>query len=434
MSRAEIFSCTSPTLVTKPASITLILPNLIHIVYSHTDLMRILVHDFGAYAFPVQLSRELARRGHEVLHLFSDFVPRKGRLWIEDQDPQSLTISTVSIGEERQKYSYIKRWKQERAYGYAVVKEVQYFQVDIVFSCNTPLDSSAILQKACKQAKIPYIHWTQDIHALAIRSVLGRKLPVLGPLVSSYYLNLERRIIEQADAAIVISDDFSEEFEQLKIQPQQIYVIPNWMPLDEMNPGEKDNDWAVKNGLEHTFNIVYVGTLSFKHDETLFIDMARHFEKDQHVRIVIISAGIVFDKLVEIKDTKNLNNLVLLGWQDYREIANLFATGDILMAMVNPDASAFSVPCKVLSYLSAGRAILAAVPKDNLIAKILENGNMGLTASPLDSSSVISAAEKLYSDKDIRKEMALRGREYAVKTFDITNITDKFEKIIKSVT
>jgi colanic acid biosynthesis glycosyl transferase WcaI len=395
--------------------------------------MRILVHDFGAYAFPVQLSRELAHRGHEVLHLFSDFVPRKGRLWIEGQDPANLHIKPVSIGEERQKYSYVKRWKQERAYGNAVVKEVKDFRADLVFSCNTPLDSSCILQKACKKADIPYVHWTQDIHALAIRSVLGRKLPIIGSFVSNYYLYLEKRVIEQANATIVISDDFTDEFKQLKINPQQTHIIPNWMPLDEMLPGEKENVWSIKHGLEHTFNIVYVGTLSFKHNETLFVEMAKHFVKDSEVRIVIISAGIVFDKLVEIKNSDNLDNLVLLGWQDYREIANLFATGDILMAMVNPDASAFSVPCKVLSYLSAGRAILAAVPKDNLIAKILETGQMGLTASPLDSFSVIKAAEILSSDPALRQKMAEKGREYALHTFDIKLIADKFESIVNNI-
>jgi colanic acid biosynthesis glycosyl transferase WcaI len=395
--------------------------------------MRIIVHDFGAYAFPVELSRELALRGHNVLHLFSDFVPRKGRLWIEEKDPKNFRIKSISIGEEHKKYNYMKRWKQERTYGREVVKEVKNFHADLVFSCNTPLESSCILQKACKESYIPYIHWTQDIHALAIRSVLGRKLPIIGPFISNHYLNLEKSVIEQANATIVISDDFTDEFKQLKIKPQQIHVIPNWMPLDEMLPGEKKNAWSVKHGLEHTFNIVYVGTLSFKHNETLFIEMAKHFSKDSEVRIVIISAGIVFDKLVEIKNDENLNNLVLLGWQDYREIANLFATGDILMAMVNPDASAFSVPCKVLSYLSAGRAILAAVPKDNLIAKILENGQMGITASPLDSSSVINAAEKLRSDSDLRQNMADKGRKYALRTFEIKAITDKFEAIINEI-
>jgi colanic acid biosynthesis glycosyl transferase WcaI len=396
--------------------------------------VRVIVHDFGAYAFPVQLSRELARRGHDVLHLFSDFVPRKGRLWIEEQDPSTLKIQPISIGEERQKYSYIKRWKQERAYGRAVADEAQRFRADIIFSCNTPLDTSDILLKACKDSQVPYIHWTQDIHSLAISTVLNRKLPVIGSLVSNYYLQLERSIIKNAEATIVISDDFNTEFNKLKIRPKCTYVIPNWMPLDEMTPGNKMNTWSQRHDLKDTFNIIYVGTLSFKHDEALFIEMSKNFVNDPQVRIVVVSAGIVFDKLTEQKQHNNLTNLVLLGWQDYRDISNIFASGDILMAMVNPDASSFSVPCKVLSYLSAGRPILAAIPEENLISKILTKKNMGLTASPKDPFFVIQAAQKMKSDPEMMKDMAQRGREYALQTFDIKEITNKFEKIIEQVT
>jgi colanic acid biosynthesis glycosyl transferase WcaI len=395
--------------------------------------VRVIVHDFGAYAFPVQLSRELARRGHDVLHLFSDFVPRKGRLWVEEQDPSNLKIQPVSIGEERQKYSYIKRWKQERAYGRAVADETKQFRADIIFSCNTPLDTSDILQKACKGSQVPYIHWTQDIHSLAISAVLNRKLPVVGSLVSSYYLQLERYIIKNAEATIVISDDFNTEFNKLKIKPKRTYVIPNWMPLDEMTPGNKKNEWSQRHDLQDTFNIIYVGTLSFKHDEALFIEMSKNFANDPKVRIVVVSAGIVFDKLTEQKQQENLTNLVLLGWQDYRDISNIFASGDILMAMVNPDASSFSVPCKVLSYLSAGRPILAAIPKENLIAKILMKQSMGLTASPKDPSSVIRAAQKMKSDPEMMEDMAQRGRKYALQTFDIKEITNKFETIMKEI-
>jgi glycosyltransferase involved in cell wall biosynthesis len=58
---------------------------------------------------------------------------------------------------------------------------------------------------------------------------------------------------------------------------------------------------------------------------------------------------------------------------------------------------------------------------------------MGLTASPLDSSSVIKAAEILSSDPELRQKMAAKGREYALHTFDIKLIADKFESIIREI-
>jgi hypothetical protein len=33
--------------------------------------MRLLIHDYAGHPFQVQLSRELARRGHSVIHAFA---------------------------------------------------------------------------------------------------------------------------------------------------------------------------------------------------------------------------------------------------------------------------------------------------------------------------------------------------------------------------
>jgi len=35
--------------------------------------MRLLIHDYAGHPFQVQLSRELARRNHEVLHLYAGY-------------------------------------------------------------------------------------------------------------------------------------------------------------------------------------------------------------------------------------------------------------------------------------------------------------------------------------------------------------------------
>lgn len=49
--------------------------------------MRILVHDYAGYAFPLQLSRALARRHHQVLHLYSgSFQAPKGLVKKMDAD------------------------------------------------------------------------------------------------------------------------------------------------------------------------------------------------------------------------------------------------------------------------------------------------------------------------------------------------------------
>jgi len=45
--------------------------------------MRVLIHDFSGHPFQAQLSRNLASRGHDVLHQYSSqYVTGHGRLTV----------------------------------------------------------------------------------------------------------------------------------------------------------------------------------------------------------------------------------------------------------------------------------------------------------------------------------------------------------------
>ena len=57
------------------------------------------VHDYSGFPFPVQLSRELARRGHQVLHLHCpSYRAGKGDLELREDDPETLEIEPLSMG------------------------------------------------------------------------------------------------------------------------------------------------------------------------------------------------------------------------------------------------------------------------------------------------------------------------------------------------
>jgi colanic acid biosynthesis glycosyl transferase WcaI len=129
--------------------------------------MRIVNHDYGAFAFPVQLSRELARRGHEVIHLYSDFEPHGGRLQKTPEDPDTFSVEAVSIGEPFQKYSFRKRMAQELKYRQKLLARIEQFQPAILFSSNTPILVANFLERTVHARGIRYVHWTQDIHTLA---------------------------------------------------------------------------------------------------------------------------------------------------------------------------------------------------------------------------------------------------------------------------
>src|SRR5215213_6966407 len=80
--------------------------------------VRILLHDYSGHPFQVQLSRELARRDHEVHHLHCpSYTTGKGALAVRPDDPPGFSVEPVDLGEPFDKYHYARRVRQERRYG-----------------------------------------------------------------------------------------------------------------------------------------------------------------------------------------------------------------------------------------------------------------------------------------------------------------------------
>jgi hypothetical protein len=148
---------------------------------------RILINDHSGHPFQIQLSRELANRGYEILHTYSSsFQTPKGPLQIRSNDPPNFRVKGIELSEPFQKYSYIKRKFQEREYGHILSKEIKKFKPDVMISGNTPLDAQSVILKTVKTEKIRFIFWLQDIYSIAMQKLLVKNYYLLGALIAYY--------------------------------------------------------------------------------------------------------------------------------------------------------------------------------------------------------------------------------------------------------
>ncbi|MDQ4143474.1 MAG: glycosyltransferase [Actinomycetota bacterium] len=166
-----------------------------------------------------------------------------------------------------------------------------------------------------------------------------------------------------------------------------------------------------------------------KHDPALLLELAAAVT--QHAKVVVVSSGIGADWVREPAAQRRLDNLDVLPFQPYERLPEVFASGDVLVALLEPDAGVFSVPSKALSYHCAGQAILCAVPAENLAARIVERHETGLTVAPGDVGAFVAAARRLLRDEGLRRESGRNARRYAEATFDIAAIADRFEAVIQ---
>lgn len=394
--------------------------------------MRILIHDYAGHPFQVQLSRALASRGHVVLHTYCaslQTTPR-GALTPQPGDADTLTISGISLARPLEKFSFVTRWRQENEYGRLIAREVDRFRPDVVLSANTPLDAQRKLLRRCGERGVRFVFWVQDLIGVAAQRILVRKLPGMGHAVGAYYVRLERALLRRSNAVVLITDDFRPLMHSWGLAEDRLHVVENWAPLEEMPVRPRENTWAERHGLAGIRCLLYTGTLGMKHNPDLLLRLALHFRDRADVRVVVVSHGLGADWLRERSAEKGLDNLLLFGFQPYDEMPDVLATGDVLLAVLEPDAGVFSVPSKVLTYLCAQRPLLMAVPAENLAARIVERAGAGITVSPTDAHAFVDAAERLLANPTQRDDMGRKARAHAERTFDIERIADAFEAIL----
>jgi glycosyltransferase involved in cell wall biosynthesis len=394
--------------------------------------MKIIVHDYAGHPFQVQLSRELAARGHEVLHLYceSTHTPQ-AELRRRDGDPQ-FEICGIALSQRIPKTSFVRRLRLEMQYGPALIAECERFRPEVVISANTPSIPQARLARWCARNKTRLVSWVQDIYGLAAYRLLKRKLPGLGHLVGQCFIALDKRSARLSDSIVVIAADFADVLTHWSVDPARIHVIHNWAPLEDMPACPRDNAWSRRQDLGNGVRFIYSGTLAMKHNPALLLDLAQMLDRDSSGELVVVSEGPGVEWLAEEAARKELTSLRCLGFQPFEQLPDVLGSADVLVAILEADAGVFSVPSKVLSYLCAGRPVLLAVPKENLAAKIVIDCGAGLVVEPADIRGFCAAAQQLIDSPQLRDEHGRAARQYADTHFDIRRIGDQFEAILRS--
>lgn len=383
--------------------------------------MRIVVHDYVGYAFPAQLARALAGRGHQVLHLHCrSFVAGKGNLARLEGDPSGLEFESVGLAEEFAKYDVRRRIAHELATGRELAERVAAFRPDAVLSANTPLLVQRSLLRATRAAGARFAFWQQDVISAAARRVAGRVAGMAAAL-------LERRLLQRSDAVVVISEDFLPLLRRWGIDDSRVSVIENWAPLDELPVVPRANAWSAEQGFDGRFVFLYSGALGVKHDPSLLLDLARQ-AGPRGALVAVVSEGPGADWLRGHNGTEPA--LRLFPYQPYERLPEVLGSADVLITLLDPSAAAFSVPSKVLTYLCAGRPLLVSVGRDNLAARVVEQSGGGVVVPPDDSAAFVAAAEALRTDSERRNELGRRARAYAETAFDIETTAGRFEAVL----
>lgn len=395
--------------------------------------MDIVLHDFSGHPFQAELSRRLAADGHRVHHVSArQYVSGKGHLTRLPGDPSTLTFEEIEINPAFQKYALWGRLRWELAYGRVWVRRFRGTPADVVIMCNVPLIAMQRFVRYARRAKVPWVFWHQDIYSFGLAEEVRRRFP--GPVAGagSRLLEwLEANAARRASQVVAIGDAFTEIYPRWRVPAARSTVIPNWAPLDKITPVERDNPRTPSIfGDRPGLRLLYAGTLGRKHNPLLLVELLRAAnEQGVECSLTVVSEGEAADDLRRAAATTP--GLTVLPFQPASDLSHVLGSADVLVGLLEPEATRFSIPSKVLSYMAAGRPILGLLPADNPAAHDI-TGSGGFVATPTTEGarSAVPWLAQLAADPGLVARVGRQSREIAEKKFDLDVISGRFTAVL----
>jgi glycosyltransferase involved in cell wall biosynthesis len=254
--------------------------------------------------------------------------------------------------------------------------------------------------------------------------------PLAAPLARTVQA-AERDILRSSAAVVAIADSFPEQYRRWRLSLPDVTVIPNWAPIDEITPRDQDNGWSRPRAQDGRIRLLYAGTLGRKHNPALLVELLRAVrERGVGAALTVVSEG---QGAADVAAAAHGDpDVTIEPFQPADVLPDVLASGDVLVSLLEPEASRFSVPSKVASYLAAGRPVLLLGPSANPAADDLRQAG-GMVANP-DSAGVRAGADWIIdvcSDRERWADTGRRARAFAEQRYDVERIVALFEEVLR---
>lgn len=298
------------------------------------------------------------------------------------------------------------------------------FEVIIVYSPPLPLALTGyILSRLWKGRVIVNV---QDIYPQTVID--------LGLLKNRLFIKiaelLELFVYRRSDAITVHSEGNRDFIIKRGAEPKKVYVIENWIDLQQMSPGQKYNKWREIYGLNNAFIISFAGTMGFAQGLMEILEVARKIQDYSDIVFVFAGDGVLLPAIKSFLKEKAIKNVKILAHQSIDAYREMLQASDICLVTLDKRLGTPVVPGKLQSIMAVGRPVICMANPASDAKKIIEESKCGFFINPDNIEGIVKVILELYTNKNLAEEMGRNGRAYAEKFFDRKNCIQKYLKLI----
>jgi colanic acid biosynthesis glycosyl transferase WcaI len=385
---------------------------------------------------PFEFANELANRGHEITVV--TVFPRRYLI------PEKIEVpKTRFFYWERMGRFLVLRVRPELRVKSLISRFLEYSVLPItlfiggliaggnkdLIHCQTPpltvAFTASILSRILRK---PIIIRIQDIHPDALVKIGLLKNKLLIKLMEL----MELFVYVCASHITVISDGYKKHVLARGINGKKISLIPNWADVNKIKP-PNENDFRERMRLGGEFLVTYAGTISWPQDLETVVEAASILRNNRDIRFLIVGDGVKKEMLVRRSRELRLDNIIFMPLQPRDEYFKILYASDACIVPLRKQFTSPTLPSKMLEIMACGKPIIANVPFDSDVRKLVENAGCGIWVEPENPKDFSKAVLTLRSNRALVAKLGENGLLYLRSHLTLKACMDRYEELLDSL-
>ena len=249
-------------------------------------------------------------------------------------------------------------------------------------------------------------------------------------LIYRYYHKISQRIYTNVDLILVTSKLFKDYFmDEFHIDENKIIYLPQYSVLEQSRMEAEQN--------KKTTDFVFAGNVGTAQNLQILVNAAEIVEKEmirdngREIYFHIVGDGQELENLKKIVKERKLKNVVFYGRRPLEEMPKFYAMADAMLVTLTPNKLvSLTLPAKVQSYMTAGKAILASANGE--INQVLSESHAGYCAPADDVQGFVENIKKFIMDEN-RPEYGKNAIKFYEENFSKEKVISRLEKILEDL-
>jgi colanic acid biosynthesis glycosyl transferase WcaI len=388
----------------------------------------------GIGAFTTYRAEYLAAAGHKV-EVCTTFP------YYPEWEVPAAYAGKLAMSEERngvrvvRSYTYIpktatslKRVLHEASFIISsFVRAIARRRPDLLLVVSPPLGLAVSAVLLSRMWRVPFVFDVEDLQPDS-----AAELSMLPSWALRFLYKVEKAAYHYAALVTTLTSGMRKRIIDKGISPGKVELLEARADdsLFDIHPSE-GSLFRKRFGLENKFLVTHSGNMGVKQGLDVIVDAAVLNRTEESIQFLFVGDGAVCGRIQRRVAELGLQNVSFLPVLETEEFRGLLAASDICILAQQKSVSEIAFPSKVVTYLAAGRPVIASVNPESEIAQTIRDSGAGKIVTPEDGGALLEAILELRGED--RQKYHENAKEYASWRWSSARVLGHLERSLLSV-